>query len=250
MIRFVATGRTTAVLLASGLVIASAHAQTPPPKATPTKPAAAPAATPTDGKTLSLGGAAAANGKLLTRDELRSCLQRQDTLASRRVEVEAARGPIEADKQALVADQETLKADSVKVDAARQSVTDLNTRYQAYGERVTKWNQRAEAVKDVITRAADRERAALETERGAIEKQKTQLDEERASIGVSAEKAVNDYNTRARALDARVVAWNQRNAELTERARTLNADRDGWANDCAGRNYREMDERIIKAGGK
>lgn len=249
MIRFVATGRTTAVLLASGLVIASAHAQTPPPKAPPAKPAV-PAATASDGKTLSLGGAAAANSKVLTRDELRSCLERQDSLASRRTEVEAARGPIESDKQALVADQEALKADSVKVDAARQSVTDLNARYQAYGERVTKWNQRAEAVKDVISRTADRERAALEVERTELQKLQTQLEADRAAIGVSAEKAVNDYNARAKALDARVVAWNQRNAELTERAKTLNADRDGWASDCAGRNYREMDERIIKAGGK
>jgi chromosome segregation ATPase len=113
---------------------------------------------------------------------------------------------------------------------------------------VTKWNERAEAVKNVITRAADRERAALETEREAIEKQRVQLDAERAAVGVGAEKAVNDYNTRAKALDARVVAWNQRNADFSERAKTLNADRDSWVAECAGRNYREIDEMVIKSG--
>ena len=56
------------------------------------------------------------------------------------------------------------------------------------------------------------------------------------------------YNEKAKALEARVASWNQRNGDLTERVKAVNNDRETWQSDCAERRYREDDEIAIRRG--
>lgn len=241
MTRFVEPRPYTAALLASVLAVTLAQAQTAAP-AKSTRPAAA-----AEGKTLSLGSGKG-TGRLLTRDELRSCLQRQDSLATSRAAVEAERGPMDADKQALLSEQEALKAEHDKVDAVSQQVSQLNARFKAYSERVAAWNERAKLTANDSGPHADRERRALDKERDDLQTLQKQLDADRAKLGDNAQQTVNAYNTRAQALAQRVADWNERNKALSERTRTLNDKREAWVNDCADRRYREDDETAIKRG--
>lgn len=241
------------LLLAAGLALGlqAAQAQTAPKPAA--KPASAPAPKAAEGRTLSLGGTGGTggSGKLMTRDELRDCLKQQASLTQRRTEVEAARGPIDREKEDLVKEQQALKGEREKVDQARAAIADLNARYQAYGEKVKDWNDRATALKDQGGVKADRERSVLERERVDLQKQQAALDADRDKLGDgSVQKAVDAFNARAVALDQKVTAWNERNAQLADRARALNRDRETWVNDCADRRYREDDEIAIRAEGK
>jgi len=233
----------------AGLLVAAfaaADAQTAPKaaKAAASAPPAKPAA---EGKTLSLGGGTG-SGKLLTRDELRTCLANQDTLAKRRADVEAARGPLDKEKEDLVKEQEALKGEREKVDAARQAVAELNARYKEHADKVQKWNERAKAAQEASGKAAEKERDALDRERVDLQRNQAALEADRAKLGDGAQQAVNAFNTRAQALDQKVADWNQRNAALSELAQAVNRDRDTWTADCADRRYREDDEAAIRKG--
>lgn len=226
-------------LLAAGL--APALAQTPPAAKPPAKPAA-------DGRTLSLGGSGTGTGKLLLRDELRACLKQQETLATRRAEVDQQREPLEREKASLFTEQQALAAERERLDGLRRSASDLSARFKAHGERVQGWNQRAQALQDKSGPAADRERAAMETERNQLQQDQAALEAERTRLGDGAQQAVNAFNARAQALDQRVADWNRRNAEFTDRANTVNQEREQWLDSCANRRYREEDEIAIRKG--
>lgn len=234
-------------VLAALLVLActAAGAQTP---AKPAKPPA-PAPKAAEGKTLSLGGGAGSDSRILTRDELRQCIKRQETLATRRAEVEGQRDPLAKEKEALVQEQEALKADREKMEALRQTIKDLNARFTAYADRVNAFNDRSKAVQDKTGRSADRERDALERERGELQKEQTALEAERTKLGDAAQQQqVEAFNARATALDQRVADWNQRNGALVEAAQAVNKERDSWVAECGDRRYREEDEIAIRKG--
>lgn len=196
------------------------------------------------GATKSLGGGAG-TGKVLSYDELKACLTQQEALNRRRAEVEAAKPQLDADKAALVADQESLKADRAKVDEAQQAVRELNERYKDYSARVSAWNERSKTVADRTGMAANREREALDRERTELEKLQPALEADRVRLGDAPQKAVDAYNAKATALDARVADWNQRNAKLAQEAEAVNTDRQIWTTECADRRYREDDEKDI-----
>lgn len=236
-----------AAVLAFSLAALAAAAQTPAPKPPP-KPQGGTAAKPADAPTRSLGGGTG-SGKILTRDELRACMKQQESLAGRRTEVEAARAPIDRDKDALVVEQDALKGEREKVEAARKAVSELNTRYKAYADRVEAWNTRAKAVQGSSAgMQAERERAWLDNERAELQKLQGSLESERKTVSDNAQATVNTFNARAQALDQKVADWNRRNAEHTERVAALNRERETWITDCAERRYREDDEIAIREG--
>ena len=83
-----------AVLLVLACSVAGAQTPAKPAKS----PAPAPAPKAAEGKTLSLGGGTGTDSRILTRDELRQCIKRQETLATRRAEVESQRDPLAKEK--------------------------------------------------------------------------------------------------------------------------------------------------------
>jgi chromosome segregation ATPase len=199
-------------------------------------------------KTLSLGGSGAGTGPMLTREELRSCLNRRETLAARRAEIETARAPLDAEKAALLQAQEALKTERAKVDGVRQSIDEMNQRFKAHADRVAAFNDRNKALAELAPPAREREIRALEQERAALEQARQTLEGERAALAASVEQTVEAYKVRASALDQQVNDWNQRNGVLADRATVVNAERDAWAGECADRRYREEDELAIRRG--
>jgi predicted nucleic acid-binding Zn-ribbon protein len=127
-------------------------------------------------------------------------------------------------------------------------VAGINAKYKDYAARVAQWNERAAKVEEMEGVRRERERRSLDRERGELQKQQAELEAERVRIETTSNQAVAAYNDKAKALEARVDSWNQRNAELTARVNAVNNDRETWQSDCAERRYREDDEIAIKRG--
>ncbi|MBK1713897.1 hypothetical protein [Rubrivivax gelatinosus] len=240
MTRFVAPRIAAAVLIACGATLAAA-----PGAFAQSKPAAKP-----EGRTLSLGGSGGSGGPILTRQELKDCLARQDTVAKASAALVAERSELETMRMQIAAEQDALKSERSKVEGSKEAVASLNQRYRELGERVEQWNERTKSSEERKGAAGERERRQLERERQEIQKTQAALDAERAQLAVGNEQAVNSFNDRAAAVDSKVKDWNKRNDDVFQRAEKVNADRDLWAGECANRRYREDDEILLKKGAK
>ena len=212
--------------------------------------AAAPKAGAQGGKTLSLGGTGAGGGPILTREQLRDCIQRQDAITKNRTDIEAERAKLDTEREQIGADQQSLKAERARLEGSRDAASSLNERYRELAARVDAWNAVAKDVAERSGPSGDRGRRLHERERAEIQKVQAQLDAERAQLTADAENAVAAYNARAAEVDERARTWNERNNALVARAEQLNADRDLWAGECANRRYREDDEILLRKGAK
>jgi chromosome segregation ATPase len=217
------------------------HAQT----VVPAKAASSPA-----GKTLSLG-AGHGGGPLLTREELRACLTRQAALRTRRSDLDAQRGELDKDKQAIGTDREALRAERAGIADIEQKITDLNARMTAYGERAASWSQRVKAfnAKPPEGDEGEKLRQELAAEQDELKKQQQTLEADKAELSSGDNQGrITTFKAHAKALEAKVEDWNQRNHGWNETAQSLDDERTAWLTSCADRRYREDDEIAIKKG--
>ncbi|MBX3638716.1 MAG: hypothetical protein KF683_25365 [Rubrivivax sp.] len=210
---------------------------------------AGPAAASADGKTLSLGGGSG-SGPLLTRDELRACLQREESIRTRIAEVEVARQPLDREKETIAVEQEALRTERAAIDERRRLVEEFGARMKVYGDRVADWNARVKDFNDADRKggAADRQRTRLNKEREDLEKERLALEAEKVQLNASNEEIIRAYNAKASALETRIAAWNDRNRRWNDDSVLVEAERKDWVNGCSNRRYREEDELAIKRG--
>lgn len=106
-----------------------------------TKPKAPPRGEP---RTAALaGGGAAPAGRLLTRDELRDCLQRQQVLGERRTELDRSQATLDGEKAELLKAGEALQAELAALDrTSADAVAAYNARAAERDSKVDAWNQR------------------------------------------------------------------------------------------------------------
>jgi hypothetical protein len=244
----------------------TAHAQTAPPKPTkPTKPvkaptvpaaAAAAASSAAGERVLSAGAGVSAptGGGMLTRDELRVCLKQEADVRQRLEAQQAARVPLDKDKETLAAEQAALRAERASLQAPEPGVVAINERTSAYATKVAEWNVRLKAFEDNPPRsgpAQDRERDLISAERAAIEKERDALELERERLRLVLEKrneTSRAFNERVKALEVRITASNKRIGEWADVTEAVEIDRKAWVASCSNRRYREIDEDAIKAG--
>ena len=235
---------------------ASNPAAKPAPKPAPkpaVRPAAkAPAAAAAE-KTATIGGganAASATLPILTRDELRACLKQEETIRVRLSEHEAARAPIDQERQGVTAKQEALRLERVQVEAVAAKTTAFRTKMVAHAARVAAWNRDVEAYNARTPQGAagERERVRINTEREGLQKAQAELEAERLAMTGDNEKIVASFNAKVKEVEAVVDQWNQSNKGWNEAGAKLEAERKEWVAACADRRYREDDENAIKAG--
>jgi len=248
--------RSAAVRLAAALVAGGAcmpllaqQAPAKPPAARPAPAAAAAPAAPAS----AARGFGAARGPLLTRDELRVCFSQEDELKKRLEGQDAARGPLEQEKKAIADEQALMRAERAKIDGAElaAAVTAFTERSKAFAERRARWDERVKAYNDAGRTATAEERDALNTERATLEKEHGALEAERQRLqGLQAARtdAVQAFNVKIRALDARVAEWNKRNNAYNDANGAIESDRLAWSASCGNRRYREEDELAIRSG--
>jgi hypothetical protein len=231
---------------------AAKPAAKPAPKPAVRPAAKAPSAAAAE-KTATIGGGANAAGAtlpILTRDELRACLKQEETIRVRLGEHEAARAPIDQERQGVTAKQEALRLERVQVEAVAAKTTAFRTKMEAHAARVAAWNRDVEAFNARAPQGAagERERVRINTEREGLQKAQTELEAERVAMAGDNERIVASFNAKVKEVEAVVDQWNQRNQGWNEAGAKLEAERKGWVSACADRRYREDDEIAIKAG--
>jgi len=208
---------------------------------TPAKPSGKTAA-----KTLN--GKAAGNGKLMTRDELRSCLKRLDDLNQGGKDVDALRPALDRERDELKATGEALKTERVEVDRQAADVKQWNDRTRALGAEIEDFNKRSGAVQDAPRDQQPKLAEDLKSDRERLQKSREALAADEARLVPTYQSTAKAYNERALARDAKVEDWNKRNAAAGDASVKQQEERALWLNECANRPYREDDEKAIKAG--
>jgi hypothetical protein len=208
------------------------------PKAQAANKAAAP-------KTL---GGKAANGKLLSRDELRSCLNRLDEVNAGSSELEQRRATLDREKEDLVKAGAPLKAERAELDIKLAQVRELQARTAAFSTEVEAFNAKVKALDEMGRSQREAAAEGINAERERLTKARAVLDADAGRLGPAYQTAAKSYNDRAQAHDTAIGDWNERNKVINEAALKKEEDRQAWLADCGNRPYQEADEAAIKAG--
>ena len=210
--------------------------------------ALAPAASAQGAGNKSIG--TAKGGKLLSREELRTCLAQQKDLAARKPELESERSALDRERDELTKIDESLKGDEAAMQKLAQSAEDIARRTTALQQQIADYNDRAAKFQTAQPSGptGDRQRRALDNDKAAIDKATAQLEADRAAIGPNAEQMAKTYRARADTRNQAAEAWNMRNRELTRKAQALELDQENFKADCEGKSYREDDEKAILSG--
>jgi chromosome segregation ATPase len=202
---------------------------------------------PAKGSQKTIGGKPA-SGKLMSKDELRTCFARRDELNANAKKVDADRAQLDAERADVLKEGDAIKADREEIDKRLAAVREWEGRVKAHGLEIEAHNKRmAEANEGT----ANRQRALadeLKAAREQLEKTSAQIKADEATVLPPYQNAVKAYNERAVARDAKVTAWNDRNAAALKATNAHQDTRQAWVSECANRPYREDDEIAIKAG--
>jgi septal ring factor EnvC (AmiA/AmiB activator) len=247
--------RTSSVVLAAALCMATAPAalaqQAQPAPAKPKAQAPSivmPKSPAPKAVTKSLGGKAAPGGKMLTRDELRTCMKRQDDVNSLGKDLQQRRAALDAEREELLKSGEALKTMKADVETKLAAVREWEGRMRAHAADIESFNRKTKAVEEAPRNQREELSKALEADRDNLNKVRATLTEEEARLVPVYQGAVRAYNERALARDGVVNDWNTRNKVLNDSSTKLEDDRTDWLTECANRPYREDDEIAIKAG--
>ncbi len=227
-------------LTAAGLSLAAVAtwptAQTPPPK--PGVKAV--------GKTL--GGKTAGSGKLMTREELRSCLKRLDEANLGAKEITAQRQLLDRERDELKVSGGALAAERAVLDRQLAAVREWESRMRAYAVEVETFNQRSRAAQEAPRGQQDKLATDLKADRERLESLRQTLSADEARLVPTYQANAKAYNERAIARDNQVTDWNARNAAAVDASVNQQEVRALWLNECANRPYLEDDEKAVRAG--
>ena len=226
----------TIAVCALALACTSSLAQNAPAKAVP-KAA---------GKTLS--GKAAGGGKLMTREELRTCLKRLDGVNQAGKDVEAQRPQLDRERDELKASGEALKAERAEVDRLLAAVREWEGRMRAHAVEIESFNKSSAAVQEAPRGQQEKLSEELKLDRERLQKVRESLGADEVRLVPVYQASAKTYNERATARDAKVTDWNARNTASVDESIKQQEARALWLNECANRPYLEDDEKAIKAG--
>ncbi len=199
---------------------------------TPKKPAAAPAPKAA-GKTL--GGNAAAGGKVMTRDELRMCLKRLDDVNQAGRDVEAQRPQLDRERDELKASGDVLKAELAQLQSQLAAVREWEGRTRALVADVESFNKRSAALQDAPRNQQEKLAEELKADRERLEKQRVALAAEESKLVPAYQAATKAYNEQVGVRDAKVTDWNARNVASVDAAGKQQEARALWLKECANR---------------
>lgn len=195
-------------------------------------------------------GTAKAGGKLLTREELRSCLAQQQEFSARRPALEAERAQLDRERQELLQIDESLKAERVAIEKLAETAAEIGNRSKALSAQTADFNERVLKFDNANLSGptAERQRRSLDRERAELDRSVKTLEADRAALGPAAEQKTKAFDARLAAREQAAGDWNARNAKLSQSVQTFEVDLQNWKIDCEGRSYREDDEKAILSG--
>ena len=204
-----------------------------------------------NGKINTLGNASA-KAPIMSREELRACLKQQDALKARAEDGKSKRAQLDAERKQLEADKDAIAAEHAAL-AARieKTASDFNAKVAEQSKTVEEFNAKMDAMNKAAAKGdnVDRQRQKLEREGKAIQQASDDLNAQNKTLNdqIATDKAA--FDAKNTAFQARADDWNARNRTMDTTAAEYDADLDVWKKQCGGRNYREIDEKVIRSGG-
>ncbi|PWF42504.1 hypothetical protein [Massilia glaciei] len=220
----------------SGLLIASALLSLANPAAIAQKP----------------GAAKAGNDKVMTREELRSCMKLK---AANLAHVKELNDKLDAhgdEREKLLAATPVDTGKGLREEAGRQLeivkaadalVVENSKQIDAWNERMAEFHKNK---KDM--RQAFRKEQELKAERNVLQAKNDGLIADRTAKVAVYEASVAAANAAIVQTGSGNEEWNKRNKELALEEAQLKASRQRYTDDCASRRFREDDEKAINAG--
>jgi uncharacterized protein (DUF3084 family) len=196
----------------------------------------------------SLGGGSG-SGPVMTRDELRACLKQQDTLKTRVADYDQQRASLDKERADILQARQAIDAERGGVQADAGRINELNARAADVAARITEWNTRWQDFERLGRGGptADRQRRQLLNEQKELNAANAAIDKEREGLSGVGGNA-KEINVKLDALNARTVAWNDRQKVVLKMGEDVTQARDLWAAECGSRRYREDDEIAIQQG--
>jgi hypothetical protein len=218
--------RLVALSLVAALLGGPVLAQTAPAKPA-AKPAVKPAAKAAPGKADQTP--AKPRPKLMTRDELRACLARQDASKVEADAISLADKELAAERDRVLAERDVIKQRQAEIEASEKAILDENKRVAAVFE----------SLKEKLPKMSKKEAAEAKE------------DYEKQAAVVNGQ--IDPHNTRKRVFVAevgvfeqRVEKFNKSKDELGARADKLGDAQDAWRSECGNRPYDEVDEIALR----
>ena len=167
--------------------------------------------------------------KLMSRDELRACLDRQDASAAEAKAIEAADKDLAEERNKVLMERDAIKAKQVEIETAEKALVAEN---QAVAKRF-------EELKELLPKMTKKEQTEAKADY-----------EKRAGV-VNAQ--IEPHNAKkktflaeVKSFEERVESFNKRKDELADRADKLGDAQEAWRNECGNKPYDEADELAIK----
>ena len=195
-----------------------------------------------------LSGKGQPAGKMLTRDELRTCLKRLDDINAATKQLEGERSTLDRERDELMKEAEAIRPLRADVEVKLAAVREWEGRMRTHGAEIEAFNKKIKEFEEAPRTKRDELAAVLEPERDRLTKARPPLVEEEARVVPAYQAAVKVYNERALARDGKVNDWNARNKTTVDAAVKHDEERQAWLTECANRPYREDDEIAIKSG--
>jgi chromosome segregation ATPase len=177
--------------------------------------------------------APARSDKIMTVDELRTCMTLEQANKRSAAEILQAQSAFKRDQDVIVAEQ-------TEVDLANASARARSTAIVAERDAITvlvnAHNTKAQAAK------TDADKAEVDAERAKITERNAALTQSIASFNV-AQKALQD---RISALNERIAPINERNRTINDRVAPHQQQAAQWRDQCANRRFREEEEVVVK----
>ncbi len=193
---------------------------------------------------------ASAKDKLMTLDELRTCMKLRESNIASANDIELRAEQNHKEKQALLNAPDSPQASRAEVDALLEAVKQADALVREHGKAIEDWNERAA---DLEKKAKDmhnerQRRQALKDERIELKKIDEQLIADRSEKVALYERSVADVNEKIIQRSKLNEAWNKRNEQLADDQDKLGESRNKWTFECSRRRFLEEDEKAIKAG--
>jgi chromosome segregation ATPase len=237
----------TAALAGTVFAQTSAAPAKPATPAAPTKPAAAPVKPVAPAAT---APAMSGGKKIMTREELRVCLQRNDELKARSKEIDDRAITINNERPDIERALDAVRADRTAVEARAAELKAFEPRMLDYRKRVEAFNARMTELSGLqrMTRTEGRELEDLRKQIPALEAERVALNQDRERLVVAYEDGVKAFTAKAKSAEDRAADWNQRKAKHTQDTQDIATAATDWQRECGDRPYREDDEKAIRAG--
>jgi len=188
--------------------------------------------------------------KIMTRDELRACLKRNDDQKLRANELDDLAVVINAQRAEIEQGLDAIRAERATLETRATRIREFQPKMQAYSQKVQEFNTRMGELSSK-TRMTTSEGRAFEQMRKQVpllEEERKDLNAERDRLLEGYEDSIKAFAIKAKVVEERAAEWNRRKAQHAQDNEDLSAASADWRRDCADRPYREEDEKAIRAG--